>query len=110
MVVELDKAFETRTLEEWGDVLDAHNVWFAPVNTITDVIADPVSRDAGVFQQVDGPDGPVEIVATPGDFSGTPSRPRGLAPELGQHTEEVLLELGYDWDAIIALKDNGAIP
>ena len=36
--------------------------------------------------------------------------PRGPPPELGQHTEEVLLELGYDWDKIIALKESGAIP
>jgi len=31
-------------------------------------------------------------------------------PELGQHTEEVLLELGYNWDQIVALKERGAIP
>ncbi len=34
----------------------------------------------------------------------------GWAPELGQHTEEILLELGYDWDRIISLKELGAIP
>ena len=110
LVAELDVTFATKTLDEWGPVLDAHNVWFAPVNTVNDVIADPVSREAGVFPQFEGPEGPVEIVATPGDFSETPSAPRGLAPELGQHTEEVLLELGYDWDTIIALKERGAIP
>jgi len=50
------------------------------------------------------------MVNTPPDFYGTPNAPRGMAPELGQHTEEVLLELGYDWDRIIALKEAGAIP
>jgi crotonobetainyl-CoA:carnitine CoA-transferase CaiB-like acyl-CoA transferase len=110
LVGELDAVFATKTMDEWGAIMDAHNVWWAPVNTVNDVIADPVSREAGVFQQIEGPGGPVEIVATPGDFSDTPSAPRGLAPELGQHTEEVLLELGYDWDAIIALKEGGAIP
>ena len=69
-----------------------------------------MAQEAGIFRDIDGPDGPLRIVATPGDFSDTPSSPKGLAPELGQHTEEVLLELGYDWDAIIALKDKGAIP
>jgi crotonobetainyl-CoA:carnitine CoA-transferase CaiB-like acyl-CoA transferase len=110
LVAELDAIFATKTMDEWGPILDAHNVWWAPVNTISDMIADPVSREAGVFQQIEGAEQPIEIVATPGDFSATPSAPRGIAPELGQHTEEVLLELGYDWDAIIALKERGAIP
>jgi formyl-CoA transferase len=50
------------------------------------------------------------MVATPADFSETRWAPRGPPPELGQHTEEVLLEMGYDWDRIIALKEAGAIP
>jgi formyl-CoA transferase len=49
-------------------------------------------------------------VASPTDFYGTPWKPRSYAPELGQHTEEVLLELGYDWDQIIALKEAAVIP
>ena len=51
----------------------------------------------------------MKFVASPADFSDTEAEPRGLAPELGQHTEEVLLELGYDWDQIVPLKDAGAI-
>jgi crotonobetainyl-CoA:carnitine CoA-transferase CaiB-like acyl-CoA transferase len=50
------------------------------------------------------------MVASPADFGGTPWAPRSLPPEHGQHTEEVLLELGYDWDDIIRFKDQGAIP
>ena len=42
------------------------------------------------------------------DFYGTPVGPRGPAPELGQHTEEVLLEAGYDWEAIADLRARGA--
>jgi crotonobetainyl-CoA:carnitine CoA-transferase CaiB-like acyl-CoA transferase len=53
---------------------------------------------------------PIEMVATPIDFAGTPWSPRSVAPEYAQHTEEVLLELGHDWDRIIELKDLGAIP
>ena len=50
------------------------------------------------------------MVASPVDFAGTPWAPRAMPPEFAQHTEEVLLELGYDWDQIIGLKDAGAIP
>ncbi|MEE8347876.1 MAG: CoA transferase [Dehalococcoidia bacterium] len=110
LVEELDGMFATKTLSQWGEVLDRHNVWWAPVNSINDVMTDPVAEAAGAFVQVPGPDGPTQMVATPADFSGTPWEPRGLAPELGQHTEEVLLELGYDWDRIVVLKENGAIP
>jgi len=110
LVEELDKEFAKRTLDEWAPILDRENVWWAPVNTITQALQDPVVQEAGVIKQVDGPDGAVPIVNSPVDFYGTPGGPGGLAPELGQHTEEVLLELGYDWDRIIALKEAGAIP
>ena len=52
----------------------------------------------------------LSMVATPADFSGTPWQPQGLPPELGQHTEEVLLELGYDWEGIVGMKEAGVIP
>ncbi len=110
VVEELDKEFAKRTLEEWGPILDRENVWWAPVNTIADARQDPVVRDSGAFTQVEGPDGVIPLVNTPVDFYGTPGGPRGVSPELGQHTEEVLLEMGHDWDAIIAMKEAGAIP
>jgi crotonobetainyl-CoA:carnitine CoA-transferase CaiB-like acyl-CoA transferase len=110
LVAELDETFATRSLAEWGEAFAEHNVWWAPVNQPHEVIQDPVVQAAGAFVDVPGPDGPVKMVATPADFSVTPWAPRGLPPELGQHTEEVLLELGYDWDRIIALKDGGVIP
>jgi crotonobetainyl-CoA:carnitine CoA-transferase CaiB-like acyl-CoA transferase len=110
VVEELDKEFEKRTLEEWGPILDRENVWWAPVNTIADARQDPVVRDSGAFTQAEGPDGVIPMVNTPVDFYGTPGGPRGVSPELGQHTEEVLLELGHDWDVIIAMKEAGAIP
>ncbi|MDP3767863.1 MAG: CoA transferase, partial [Dehalococcoidia bacterium] len=52
---------------------------------------------------------PVRMVATPVQFGKTPARIRGLAPELGQHTEEVLIDAGYSWDEIDALRREGAI-
>jgi crotonobetainyl-CoA:carnitine CoA-transferase CaiB-like acyl-CoA transferase len=110
LVEELDGEFAKKTLEEWAPILDANNVWFAPVNTISQALQDPVVQATGAFSQAEGPDGPVPLVNSPVDFYGTPGGVRGLPPELGQHTEEVLLELGYDWDAIIAMKEAGAMP
>jgi len=110
LVDELDKFFTQRTLAEWAPIFDAHNVWFAPVQTLEEVAVDPMAEAAGVFVDVPSEEGPHRQVATPADFFGTPLEMRGWMPELGQNTEEVLLELGFDWEKIIALKEAGAIP
>jgi crotonobetainyl-CoA:carnitine CoA-transferase CaiB-like acyl-CoA transferase len=110
LVEELDKVFASKSLEEWGQAFDRENVWWSPVNSINQVVDDPVAQEAGAFVDVPGPEGPIQGVATPADFYGTPWQPRGYVPELGQHTEEILLELGYDWDRIVALKDGSVIP
>ncbi len=109
-VAALDAIISTRPLSEWGPIFDAHNVWFAPVQTLGEVAADPVAEAAGCFVEVESPDGPIRQVATPATFYGTPVEPGAWAPELGQNTEEILLELGYDWDRIASLKEEGAIP
>ena len=55
-------------------------------------------------------DGTVQMVASPIDFSETNWAPQGPAPQLGAHTELILSgELGYDWETITALKDQGII-
>ena len=69
----------------------------------------PAPRVASSTSRRRGGD-PCEMVASPVDFGGTPWAPRSMPPEFAQHTEEVLLELGYDWDRIIELKELGAIP
>jgi len=106
----LDTILAGRPLREWAHVFDANDVWFAPVQSVAEVVADPVVRAAGAFVEVASPDGPREQVATPADFSATPAEPGCWAPEAGQDTETVLLESGYDWDRIASLKELGAIP
>jgi crotonobetainyl-CoA:carnitine CoA-transferase CaiB-like acyl-CoA transferase len=110
LVEALDAVFAEKPFAEWVEIFRANNVWFAPVNLVHEVPNDPVVQQSGAFVDVPGPDGPVRQVATPADFSETVWAPRGIQPELGQHTEEVLLELGYDWDQIIPLKERGVIP
>ena len=76
---------------------------------VDDIIDDPTARENGFFADVDTPEGARRTVATPMMFSRTPARPRGPAPELGQNTEEVLLEVGYSWEDIAALRDKGVV-
>jgi crotonobetainyl-CoA:carnitine CoA-transferase CaiB-like acyl-CoA transferase len=112
LVVELNKVFATKSLDEWGAIFDKENVWWAPVQLPHELLDDPVARAAGGFVDVPSADGgdPTRNVNTPVDFFGTPGGPRSAPPEFAQHTEEVLLELGYDWDQIIEFKGSGAIP
>jgi crotonobetainyl-CoA:carnitine CoA-transferase CaiB-like acyl-CoA transferase len=107
----LDEIFATRDLEDWGRRFDEAGMWWAPVQTLEEVVADPQAEAAGSFCEVPLPDGgTTRMISSPVDFSGTPWQPRSPVPEHGQHTEEVLLELGYDWEAIGALKEKGVIP
>ena len=110
LVDELDKLFTKRTSPSGRRFSIRENVWCAPVQTLEEVAADPMAEAAGVFVNVPSEDGPQRQVATPADFYGTPLEMRSWMPELGQNTEEVLLELGFDWEKIIALKEAGAIP
>jgi crotonobetainyl-CoA:carnitine CoA-transferase CaiB-like acyl-CoA transferase len=112
LVAELNAVFATRPMAEWAEIFDREDVWWAPVQHAHEVVDDPQAHAAGGFVDVpaaDG-DGTVKMVASPVDFEGTRCTPRSTPPEFSQHTEEVLLELGYDWDRIIELKDAGAIP
>jgi crotonobetainyl-CoA:carnitine CoA-transferase CaiB-like acyl-CoA transferase len=107
----LDAIFATRTRDEWAARFDAAGMWWAPVQSPDEVVADPQAQAAGAFVDVPMPDGgTARMVATPVEFGDTPARPRGPVPEAGQHTEEVLLELGYDWEAIAGLKERKVIP
>jgi crotonobetainyl-CoA:carnitine CoA-transferase CaiB-like acyl-CoA transferase len=96
LIVELDALFATRTRDEWTKVFDAHDVWWAPVNDLDDVVDDPQAIAAGAF--VDVPDGAGasahRAIATPVRFASDDARPRAGVPALGEHTDEVLRELG----------------
>ena len=51
----------------------------------------------------------LDVVGTPIHLSETPAGPHTCAPELGQHTEEILLDIGYSWEDIESLKNTGVI-
>jgi crotonobetainyl-CoA:carnitine CoA-transferase CaiB-like acyl-CoA transferase len=95
----LDEVFATRTLDEWIPTFDEHDVWWAPVNSPADVLADPQALATGAVVDVPGgPGAPAHrAVATPVSFptpGGDAARPRRPVPALGEHTAELLAELG----------------
>ncbi len=105
----LDEIFATRPTDEWCRLLAAAELRHAPVRDYAGVAADPSVWTNGYLAKLQGPDGEVSAVLPPVRFSETPAEPGAVAPELGQHTEEVLLEIGYSWDDIVGLRDAGAI-
>ena len=75
----------------------------------SELVDDPMVVANGYLARVDRDDGKsYDLVANPVQMDETADELRP-APEHGQHTEEILLELGLDWDAIIAYKEAGAI-
>jgi crotonobetainyl-CoA:carnitine CoA-transferase CaiB-like acyl-CoA transferase len=107
LIAILDAEFAKLPLAEWAERFADHDVWWDPVQDLDDVVADRAVRDAGVFvPTVTG----TTAIASPADVGQPASQPAGAVPELGQHTEEVLLELGFDWDRISELKDRAVIP
>ncbi|MFQ5665603.1 MAG: CoA transferase, partial [Candidatus Binatia bacterium] len=106
----LDGVFASKRLNEWVEIFDRENVWWAPVQTPDEVVDDRQVRSAGGVVSVATGDGYAEMVASPADFSATPWRAGEPAPEFAQHTEEILLEMGFDWEGIAKLKEDGAIP
>ena len=95
LVAELDTVFASRRRDEWAKAFDEHDVWFAPVNTIADAVDDPQAVAAGAFVEMPMVDGeePYRAVASPVDFDGAGHVP-GRVPEPGEHTDEILAELG----------------
>lgn len=111
---ELIKIFEERFASlgraEWGERLDAEGCIWAPVQTLDEVIADPQAHANGYFVTLKHPGGEeYQVVAAPLKFRRTPGQVKGPAPEVGQDTELILLELGYDWDQIERLKADRVI-
>ena len=106
----LDGLFATRTLAEWAERFDREDLWWAPVQTQDEVVADPQVRAMnGIVSVPDyGGEGTFEAVATPLEFSAATVGPQGPPPRLGEHTDAVLRELGVSDAEIAALRASGA--
>ena len=106
----LDEAFAQRTLEEWKEQLaDIEGVW-APVQSQMELLQDPQALENGYVVDVATQQGDrtFKLVTNPVQFDELPPQ-LTAAPELGQHTEDVLLDLGLSWEEIAQHKGSGAI-
>jgi alpha-methylacyl-CoA racemase len=97
--------FRSRTRDEWSEVMEGTDVCFAPVLSIAEAPQHPHNQKRGTFVEVAG----VTQPAPAPRFSRTEARIQRPPAHAGQHTDELLVELGLDDDRIASLRETGAV-
>jgi crotonobetainyl-CoA:carnitine CoA-transferase CaiB-like acyl-CoA transferase len=104
------ETFRTKTRDEWFQVLRETDICVAPVYSLDEALADPHNQHRGMVMEIEHPTlGKVRQVGIGTKLSDTPGAVRSPAPRPGQHTDQVLADLGYDAERIAALREAGAI-
>ena len=111
LIEALDQIFATKTRQEWRDILNEMGLTFGEVQTIADVPKARQMLESGALRRIDNPDVGVErTIDSPVWMEGAEKMPIEPAPELGEHTVEVLRKAGYDDAEIDRLRKADAIP
>ena len=101
----LDRYFRRRPTAEWVELLRAHDVWCAPVNSLKETFEDVAVQHIAPVLEFDHPRaGHVRVLKHPVRYSSGEATLRRTPPELGEHTEEVLTELGCTAEEIAAMR------
>ncbi|HEU4369871.1 MAG TPA: CoA transferase [Methylomirabilota bacterium] len=101
----VEKRFREKPRAEWLEILAAHDIPAGPVKTVQEFMDDPAVRHHDMMHEYDHPEvGRLRVMGQPLVFADTPARDPGPPPTLGQHTDAVLKELGYDAATIIDLR------
>jgi formyl-CoA transferase len=110
MNTELDRVLAKKPSAEWIEILNAAGVPSGPILNIKEVFEDPQVRHLGLAQPVGHPErGEIRVQGLPATLSRTPGAIRRPAPRHGEHTDEILRELGYSAEEIAALRKDGAV-
>ena len=100
----MQEIFLKKPAKEWLPLLEAANILAAHVQTLAEATEDPQAVANGYIVEQDYPGhGKVKVVGMPIHFNKMPIRPGRASPELGEHTHEILLDLGYSWEDIAQL-------
>jgi crotonobetainyl-CoA:carnitine CoA-transferase CaiB-like acyl-CoA transferase len=109
-VAELDKVFAERTYAQWNELLHQLDAPWAPVQAVEELLDDPQVIANDYIGEVENEGGPnYRLPRVPVQFDEQPP-PLRRSPEHGEHTEAILLDLGYSWEDIIAMKEAAVIP
>ena len=106
----MEKIFLSRPAQEWQELLEVADVPSGPINTLDRVFSDPHTLALEIVKEIEHPTiGRLKLVGSPLHMSETPPSIDMPPPLLGQHTNEILEELGYSPEEIQALRNSGAI-
>jgi crotonobetainyl-CoA:carnitine CoA-transferase CaiB-like acyl-CoA transferase len=106
----IDQILLTKTMAEWEVIFRQHDIIYGRVASPQEVFTDPQAIANNFFVDLHHPAKPdAKVVMTPVKFVQNPAEVKACAPEIGQHTEEILLEMGYTWDDIAQLKVKNVI-
>jgi crotonobetainyl-CoA:carnitine CoA-transferase CaiB-like acyl-CoA transferase len=105
----LEQVFASATLEEWRERLAAFEGQWCVVQDTLEAAVDPQTIANGYLQDCETADGtPFQLVAAPVQYDEEPAVP-ARAPGFNEHGDQILTDLGLDWDAIIDLKARGVV-
>lgn len=104
----LRRRFAERTTAEWLEALERQDLLCAPVKSLPEALSDPQTLvNEMIVEVAHSTAGPVRMVGTPIHCSDAPFRVRHAPPRLGEHSEQILAELGYEPERIAALRAEG---
>ncbi|REK55968.1 MAG: acyl-CoA hydratase [Thermobacillus sp.] len=106
----LNAIFSTRTTDEWCRIFEARGVLHGPVWNVEQLVTSDLIQDHGLIEEVEHPVfGRLPVIRTPIRYSEREVKVRSSPPLLGQHTREILLELGYSDGDVAELAERGIV-
>jgi crotonobetainyl-CoA:carnitine CoA-transferase CaiB-like acyl-CoA transferase len=105
----VEEALATKTTAEWLELMEAEDMFAAPVNSMGEAFSDPAVAHTEMVVELDTPAGPMKFFGVPYKLDTTPASVRSPPPLHGQHTNEVLGEAGFSDAEIAELRQAQAI-
>ncbi|MBP1775697.1 MAG: L-carnitine dehydratase/bile acid-inducible protein [candidate division NC10 bacterium] len=106
----LEPVIRARTTREWVEYLVPRGIWAAPILDYEAVLEDPAVRESDVVEEVEHPTaGKVRLLRFPVEFSSGRASCRRIPPRSGEHTDEVLREIGYSEAEVQRFREGGVV-
>ncbi|MFO7964633.1 MAG: CoA transferase [Desulfobacterales bacterium] len=107
LVAVFDRVFLTKTRDEWMEIFVREQLMFSSVQQLEEVFSDPQALANDYMTTIASPFGEMQVPGYPFHFSEHTAGMKSFAPEIGEHTDDVLRELGYDDTQIAEMKQDG---